>query len=139
MSVSGISSSSLIDSSNQNIHNHLRQFQKEFQQLGSDLQTGTLSAARQDFATLRKLAPQGNSPSPTPSSSPIVQTFHQLGQDLQSGNVSAAQQDYATLKQDFQKVAHTQGHHRLHLQGGGGISQLFEPSASSSSSVSVTA
>lgn len=93
MSVSGISSSCLIDSSNQNIHNHLRQFQKEFQQLGADLQTGTLSAARQDFATLRKLAPQGKSPSPTPSSSPIVQMFHQLGRDLQSGDVSAAQQE----------------------------------------------
>ena len=38
MSVSAISSHSLIQSSNQNTPINLQQFQKEFQQLGSDLQ-----------------------------------------------------------------------------------------------------
>src|SRR5579863_1256083 len=106
MSVSSISSSSLIDSSNQNTQTNLRKFQQEFQQLGSDLQTGTLSTAGQDFATLPQLAAQGNltspstslSTSPTPSSSPIAQTFNQLGQAVQSGSVSAAQQDNTELQ-----------------------------------------
>jgi len=141
MSVSSISSSSPISSSHQSIHNNLRQFQQEFQQLSSDLQSGKLSAARQDYATLRKLALHGNTPSPTQSGSPIVQTFHQLGQDLQSGNVSAVHQDYATLKQDFQNVAHTRNHHALHLRkdDGNEISQVFEPSQASSRSVSLSA
>ena len=116
MSVSSISSSSPINSNHQSIHNNLRQFQQEFQQLSSDLQSGKLSAARQDFATLRHLVPHGNTPSPTQSSSPIVQTFHQLGQDLQSGNVSALHQDYFTLKQDFQNVAHMRNHHASPLR-----------------------
>ena len=130
MSVSAISSSSLINSSNQNVHNNLRQFQQEFQQLGSDLQNGTLSAARQDFSTLRGLAGNGSSSSPTSSStsssSPTVQTFKQLGQDLQSGNVSAAHQDFATLKQDFQKIA--QSHHHHHVRDAGAASPGADPS-----------
>jgi len=119
MSVSSISSSSLIDSSNQNTQTNLRKFQQEFQQLGSDLQTGTLSTAGQDFATLPQLAAQGNltspstslSTSPTPSSSPIAQTFNQLGQAVQSGSVSAAQQDNTELQTNLQKAEHTHGHH----------------------------
>jgi len=126
MSVSGISSGSLINSSTQNVHNNLRQFQPGFQQLGSDLKNGTLSAANQDFATLRGLVGQGNSSSPASSGSPIVQTFHQLGLDLQSVSVSAARQDYTTLKQDLQKVA--QNHHRSHLHHAGESSQPFDQS-----------
>jgi hypothetical protein len=90
MSVSSISSSSLIPSSNQNPHNNLRKFQSEFQQLRSDLQTGT---------------------SAPPSGSPIAQTFKQLGQALQSGSVSATQQDNTQLQTNFQKAEHTHGHH----------------------------
>ena len=117
MSVSAISSSSLIHSSTPDVHNNLRKFQQEFQQLGSDLQNGTLSAARQDFSTLRGLVGQGSSSSPTSISSPVVQTFKQLGQDLQSGSVSAARQDYATLKQDLQKIAQRHHHHRVRDSG----------------------
>lgn len=121
MSVSAISSSSLINSSTPNVHNNLRKFQQEFQQLGSDLQNGTLSAARQDFSRLRGLVGQGSSSSPTSSStstsSPVVQSFKQLGQDLQSGSVSAARRDYATLKQDFQKIAQSHHHHRVRDAG----------------------
>ena len=105
MSVSAIpnaSTSSLIDSVNQNMQSKLRQFQQEFQQLGTDLQAGNLSAAQQDFSTLPGSATQSSSTSSTASSNPIVQAFNQLAQDLQSGNISAAQQDYGTLKQDFQ-------------------------------------
>jgi hypothetical protein len=102
MSVSSISSSSLIPSSNQNTQTNLRKFQHEFQQLGSDRQTGT---------------------SAPPSSSPILQTFKQLGQDLQSGSVSAAQQDSTHLQTDFQKVEHTRNHHHHPVRGPLEISQ----------------
>ena len=90
MSVSSISSSSFIPSSNRNTQTNLRKFQQEFQKLGSDLQTGT---------------------SPSPSSSAIAQTFKQLGHALQSGSVSAAQQDNTQLQTNFQKAEHTRGHH----------------------------
>ena len=131
MSVSGISSSNLFDSSNQTIQNNMQQFQKEFQQLGQDLQSGNLSAAQSDFVTLQQLGPQSNSNSAAPNNSPIAQAFNQLAQDLQSGNLSGAQQDFATIKQDFQNQAsQTQGHHHHHHgsggSGGGAISQLFD-------------
>lgn len=150
MSVSGISSSSLFDYSSQSVQNSFQnkgqQIQQEFQQLGEDLQSGNLSAAQSDFATLQQLAPQPNSSS-TQSNNPIAQAFKQLAQDLQSGNLSAAQQDFTTIQQDFQNQnsqnqssqnqtgqAGSQGtqppvaHHR---HGGGGnaqsqISQVFD-------------
>jgi len=127
MSVSGISSSSLFNYSNQNIQNNLKQFQQEFQQLGQDLQNGNVSAAQQDFATLQQLGPQASSTSST-TSNPMAQALNQLGQDLQSGNVSAAQKDYTNLKQDFQHAAHTRAHHhhQLHSSDSSEMSQLFE-------------
>jgi hypothetical protein len=131
MSVSAISSS-LINASaqnsstTQNVHNNLRQFQQEFQQLGSDLQTGSQSAIKQDYAALQALVPQGSAASPTASSNPIIQSFHQLGQDLQAGNASAAKQDYSTLKQDFQRVENTHDHHHFRVQDPGAVKQSFE-------------
>jgi outer membrane protein assembly factor BamD (BamD/ComL family) len=98
MSVSGISTSSFSAQSAQ-------QIQKEFQQLGKDLQSGNLSAAQSDFTTLQSLAPQSNSASASQSNNPIAQAFNQLGKDLQSGNLSAAQQDYNTIQQDFKNHA----------------------------------
>ncbi|MGP0018077.1 MAG: hypothetical protein ACLPHP_05880 [Candidatus Sulfotelmatobacter sp.] len=125
--VSNASTSSLIDSVNQNLQNKLRQFQQEFQQLGTDLQAGNLSAAQQDFSTLPASATQSSSTSSTASSNPIVQAFNQLAQDLQSGNLSAAQQDYGTLKQDFQKT--DPGHNNLshHVHGWEGGNQPVSP------------
>jgi hypothetical protein len=132
MSISGISSNGLIDSSHQNVHNNLRRFRQEFQQLGSDLQNGPLSAARQDFSTLRGLAEHGKSgsstSSSTSSSSPVVQTFKHLGQDLQSGSISDAHRDYTTLKQDFQKIAQSHHHHRHHVHDAGAASPGADPS-----------
>jgi len=131
MSVSAISSTSLIDSSHQNVHNDLRRFRQEFQQLGSDLQNGPLSAARQDFSTLRGLVEHGKSSSPTSSStsssSPVVQTFKHLGQDLESGSISDARRDYDTLKQDFQKIAQSHHHHRNHVHDAGAASPWASP------------
>ncbi len=130
MSVSGIFSV-LANYNPQNVQNNAQQFRKEFQQLGQDLQSGNLSAAQSDFATLQQLSPQASSSSQTQSNNPIAQAFNQLSQDLQSGNVSAAQQDYTNIQQDFQNQAtQTQPHHHHHHHGGGGgessqISQLF--------------
>src|SRR5271169_3216037 len=106
MSVSGISSSSLFDYNTQSVQNRKQQFQQEFQQLGQDLQSGNLSAAQSDFASLQQLGAQANSTSPSQSPTPTVaQAFQQLSQDLQSGNLSAAQHDFANLQQDFQNHA----------------------------------
>lgn len=131
MSVSGISSSSLFNTSEgQSI---FQQFQQTFQQLGQDLQSGNLSAAQSDFATLQNLGSQ-NSTATSQTNSRIAQAFTQLAKDLQSGNLSAAQQDFSTIQQDFQsqsaqgQTQSTQGHHHHHGGGGGSseISQLLD-------------
>ncbi len=119
----------MFDSSNQTIQNKMQQFQKEFQQLGQDLQSGNLSAAQSDFVTLQQLGPQSSSTSSAQSNSPIAQAFNQLAQDLKSGNVSAAQQDFAKIQQAFQNHAsQSRGHHHHHGGGDSGstISQLFD-------------
>ena len=127
MSVASISSSSLFDYNTQSIQNRAQQFRQEFQQLGQDLQSGNLSAAQSDFATLQQSGPQANSTSSSQSNNPLAQDFSQLSQDLQSGNVSAAQQDYAKIQQDFQTQAgQAQGHHHHHGGGGGGASEITQ-------------
>jgi outer membrane protein assembly factor BamD (BamD/ComL family) len=140
MSVSGISSSSFYDynyNGGQNVQSTQQQFVQDFQQLGQDLQSGNLSAAQNDFATLQQLMPQNNGSTAAAQSStstqnnPIAQEFSQLSQDLQAGNLSAAQSDFATLQQDFQSQAsQTHGHHHHHGGGegqgqGGQIGQLL--------------
>ena len=132
MSVSGILSSSFSNYNIQNTQSKMQQFQQEFQQLGQDLQSGNLSAAQSDFATLQQNGPQASSSSQ--SSNPIAQAFNQLSTDLQAGNTTAAQQDYATIQQDFQSQGtQNQGahlHHHHHHGGGGSqenaISQMFQ-------------
>jgi outer membrane protein assembly factor BamD (BamD/ComL family) len=133
MSVAGIFSSSLSSYNPQSIQGRMQQFQQEFQQLGQDLQSGNLSAAQSDFATLQQSGPQANSTTSAQSTDPIVQAFNQLSTDLKSGNTAAAQQDYATIQQDFQNQGtQSQGvHHHHHHHGGGGsqqnaISQMFQ-------------
>jgi hypothetical protein len=128
MSVSAISGSGLFDYSSQTVQNKTQQFQQEFRQLGQDLQSGNLSAAQADFATLQQLASQANPASTAQSSNPIAQEFDQLSQDLKAGNLSAAKQDYTTIQQDFQNQAAPAHHHHHHRRSGGGanpISQLL--------------
>lgn len=85
----------------------------EFQQLGQDLQSGNLTQAQTDFATLSQSlasensasggaigAPGGTNPGNT---NPLTQAFTQLGQDLQSGNLQAAQQEYTAIQQNGQQ------------------------------------
>ncbi|MFY9841730.1 MAG: hypothetical protein WA718_06140 [Terriglobales bacterium] len=88
---------------------------QQFQQLGQALQTGNLSAAQSDFASLQAAfsAPATTTGSATSSassdtavsssttSSPVNQAFNQLASDLQSGNLSAAQKDFSTVQQDL--------------------------------------
>jgi hypothetical protein len=128
MSVSGVSSSNFLDYNAQSIRTNMQQFRQEFQQLGQDLQSGNLSAAQADFASLQQVGSQANSTSSAQSNNPIAQAFNQLSQDLKSGNLSAAQQDYATVQQDFQNQA-TQVHHHHHHGGGHGgsaVTQLLQ-------------
>ena len=130
MSVSGISSSSLSNYDSQSVQNQIQQFQQAFQQLGQDLQSGNLSAAQSDFATLQQLRPQSTSTSSSQSNNPVAQAFSQLSQDLQSGNLSAAQRDYATIQQAFQSQATqsqaTQGHHHHHGGSSSGASEVSQ-------------
>ena len=141
MSVSGILTSvisNVLSSQTQNVPSNRQQFQEEFRQLGQDLQSGNLSAAQSDFATLQQNAPPGsplsNSSSSTQGSNSLTNAFSQLSQDLQSGNLSGAQSDYSTIEQDFQSQGQSQGahgHHHHHGGGAGGgeasaISQEFQ-------------
>ena len=97
-----------------------------FAQLGQDLQSGNLSAAQQDFTTIREDSTQQLNVSPvqihhlhhhhvessesssSSSSSqqvnPILQDFSKLAQSLQAGNLQSAQQAFATLQTDLQQI-----------------------------------
>ena len=78
-------------------------YQQQIQQLGQALQSGNLSSAQSDFATLQQSFSQAVTGSgSTGSSNTITQAFNQHGSDLHSGNLSAAQKDLATVKQDLQ-------------------------------------
>jgi outer membrane protein assembly factor BamD (BamD/ComL family) len=127
MSVSGISGSSLYNP--QSVQNSMQQFRKEFQQLGQDLQSGNLSSAQSDFATLQSGSQTSSrtSNSSSQTNNPVAQDFNQLSRDLQSGNLSAAQQDYTKVQQDFQSQG-TQAHGHHHHHGGGSSSGSSESS-----------
>ncbi|MGA7220368.1 MAG: hypothetical protein WBX38_18775 [Candidatus Sulfotelmatobacter sp.] len=130
MSVSGISTSSLYQTPG--VQNDFQKARQDFQQLGQDLESGNLSAAQSDFATLQNLLPQSASTTTAgQSNNPIAQAFAQLGKDLQSGNLSAAQSDFATIQQDFKNQASQSapasgGHHHHHGGESSEISQLFD-------------
>ncbi len=102
--------------------------QQNFQKLGQDLQSGNLSSAQSDFATLQQAFAQPSTTSgtaaattSTATSNPITQAFNQLASDLQSGNLAAAQKDYSTLQQDLQSQSgmghHLHNHHRISAGG----------------------
>jgi outer membrane protein assembly factor BamD (BamD/ComL family) len=137
MSISGISSS-LSDLTTQNVQSMMQQLKQDFTQLGTDLKSGNLSAAQQDFVTLQQDSGQSATSSTSQSQNPIAQAFSQLSTDLQSGNLTAAQQDYTTIQQDLQSSAaqstatqSTATHHHHHHSSSSSdstssqISQLF--------------
>lgn len=93
-------------------------------QLGQDLSSGNLTAAKSDFAALQQdVLQQGanaahlrhhhhggvSSFGGQNQQNSISSLFGTLGQDLQAGNLTAAQQTYSTLQQDFQEFAGTGG------------------------------
>jgi outer membrane protein assembly factor BamD (BamD/ComL family) len=103
----------------QSIQNNPSKFQEiktEFQQLGQDLQSGNLTQAQSDYATLSQKFPGASQGAATTSNIPVAQAFTHLGQDLQSGNLQGAQQDFTNLQQSLQLNSSQQvgGHHGHH-------------------------
>ena len=94
--------------------------QQKMQQLGQALQSGNLSAAQSDFATLQAAVSQPATTTGS-TSNPVAQAFNQLSTDLQSGSLSSAQKDFSALQQDLQNNLSTDHlHHHHHLSSGGG-------------------
>lgn len=144
MSIAGILSSALFGSGISSAQSNAQKLKAEFQQLGQDLQSGNLSAAKSDIAALQQNGTPSNSSAPGPSNNLFAQQLKQLSQDLQSGNLSAAQQDYSTIAQGLQSPA-AQSHLRHHHHGVGSssgqsqISQLFAQLGQSLQSGNLTA
>jgi len=124
--------------------------QQQLQQLSQALQSGNLSEAQSDFATLQQAFSQPAATSGTTSgatstatTNPVNQSFNQLASDLQSGNLAAAQKDLSTVQQDLHGGVGTPPFHRVppNQHTGGGLSNgtgfqfkdpnQFSPSASS--------
>jgi outer membrane protein assembly factor BamD (BamD/ComL family) len=103
-----------------------QQLKTEFQQLGQDLQSGNLTQAQKDYATISQNLP-GLSQAQN-SANPVVQAFNQLGQDLQSGNLQAAQSDYTNVQQNAaQAHGHHHHHHRAEESQQSGANPLASP------------
>jgi SOS-response transcriptional repressor LexA len=133
MSVSGILASSTLSQTWQNRQAQAQKVQTEFQQLGRDLQAGSLSQAQSDFSALSQNVSsrlQSNHPLPqtlsflrsvhhnagvgslgssSSTESTFLQQFSSLGSALQAGNLAAAQAAYATLRQDLAQLGWTAG------------------------------
>jgi hypothetical protein len=113
MSAIGLLGSSVLESLlSRTTQNSAQKFKQGFQQLGQDLQSGNVSQAETDLASLQ-LGTGLTQPSSSSPSSSVTQSFNQIAQDLQSGNLAAAQSDYATLQQDLQQGGHQHHAHRL--------------------------
>ncbi len=134
MSISGIPNSIFSPSQSSSATNTIQQ---EFQQLGQSLQSGNLSSAQSEFATLQQAFSQAGSSSTATTASgstatgtastaansnSIVQPFNQLASDLKSGNLTAAQKDYSSIQRDFRAKGgpvrnHLHNHHRVSTGG----------------------
>ena len=111
-------------------------------QLAQDLQSGNLSAAQSDLASVQQDVQQigtqqgagsahhhhhhhsSNSDSTLSSSQQqtVSSLFSELGQSLQSGNLTAAQQVYTSLQQDFQQFLQSSSSSTATLPQTGGSS-----------------
>ncbi len=122
MLASGISSNDFFGQAPDRLQNRIQQFQKEFKQLGQNLQAGNLSAAREDYSAIQLdvqasalAAPHRHHLSGGASRiNPIAQEFAELGQALSSGNLTAAQQAYRVL-QEYQPTAQSSGAERARV------------------------
>ncbi len=126
MSIAGIASSALMHYTGQTAQSNRQKWQQSMQQLGQDLQSGNLSAAQTDFASLQQMSPQASSTASTQSTGSVAQDFTQLGKDLQASNTSAAQQDYAQLQHDVSPTAASAAHHHHHHGGDDGGTQVSQ-------------
>jgi len=130
MSISGVSSSDVFQASvAQGAQTKLQQIQSQFQKVGQDLQSGNLTQAQADFATLSQELPsaqQAGGSTATGPTNTLTKAFQALRQDLKAGNLAAPQADFATIQQDAQQQTsgQAQGHHHHH---GGGSSQASNP------------
>ena len=135
MGIFGIASTILGQISSATTPNpHKQQIKQGFQLLGQDLQSGNLSQAQSDFASLQQLLPGGQQRSLfTPASgalstNPLATAVSQLAQDLKSVNLTAAQSDFATVQQNLQQAgphpgaAHGNHHHHHQSDGDSGQS-----------------
>jgi hypothetical protein len=123
MSISGILSSSY----NQNQVSASNPSQQSMQKLSQDLQSGNLSGAQSDFASLQAAFSQSatGTTSAATAANPIAQALSQLGSDLKSGNLSSAQKDLSSVQQDFQSHGTPAANHFRHsttLGGSSGVS-----------------
>ncbi len=112
MSVSAISGSNLMQYNTQCVQNAAQLFRQEFQQLGEDLKSGSLSSAQQDYAKIQQSVQDfrahkhghGHRVGNYQAVSDLSQLLQQLGQALQSGNLTTAQTAYAAMQQEFQQL-----------------------------------
>jgi hypothetical protein len=86
---------------NQQADGYFQQRRADLSQLSQDLQSGNLSAAQQDYATLQSLAQSGPFNDNAFVVSQRQQDFTAIGQALQNGDVSSAQQAFAQLQSTF--------------------------------------
>jgi hypothetical protein len=77
----------------------MAQMKSQFDQLGKDLQSGNLSAAKSDYAAIKKNAPQGASQSNNGPMAEMQSKMDQLGQALDSGDLAAAKSAYSAIQQ----------------------------------------
>jgi hypothetical protein len=97
MSTSAVS----INLVNQQSEGYFHQRRADLQQLSQDLQSGNLSAAQQDYATLQSLAQSSPFGGNAFYTSQRQQDFAAIGQALQAGDVNGAQQAFAQLQGTF--------------------------------------
>jgi len=81
----------------------MAQMKSQFDQLGKDLQSGNLSAAKSDYAAIKKNAPQGASQSDNGPMAQMQSKMDQLGQALDSGDLAAAKSAYSDIQQSAPK------------------------------------
>jgi hypothetical protein len=101
--------------------------QQSMQKLSQDLQSGNLSGAQSDFATLQAsfLQSSSSTASTSTATNPVAQALSQLGSDLKSGNLSSSQKDLSTVQQDIQSHGTPATNHfrpRANLGGSSGAS-----------------
>jgi len=113
MSAIGFMGSGILESLlTRSTQNNTQKLKQTYTQLGQDLQSGNVSQAQADLASLQA-GFASSQPLSSSSPSPITQAFNQIAQDLQSGNLTAAQSDYTSLQQNLQQSGHVYHSHRF--------------------------